>query len=113
MEKSKTCWFRKLISEEMWRKNLVQKRKEEKKRKEFGSKKKKLSIAAKAATGDSERPIPSITFFFFCLGYSLPFLVLAFPKYVVILDCMLVFGHRILLHAEEQGTPKMLPNLES
>lgn len=27
MEKSKTCWFRKLISEEMWRKNLVQKRK--------------------------------------------------------------------------------------
>lgn len=28
--------------------------------KEFGSKKKKLSIAAKAATGDSERPIPSI-----------------------------------------------------
>lgn len=84
--------------------------------KEFGSKKKKLSIAAKAATGDSERPIPSIIIiiiFFFGLGYSLPFLVLAFPKYVVILDCMLVFGHRILLHAEGQGTPKMLPNLES
>lgn len=96
MEKSKTCWFRKLISDF------------------FGSKKRKLSIAAKAATGDSERPIPSITFFFFfCLGYSLPFLVLAFPKYVVILDCMLVFGHRLLLHAEVQGTPKMLPNLES
>ena len=54
-------------------------------KKKIGSKKKEPSIAAKAATGDSERLTPSITSFV-CLRYNLPFVVLTFLEYVRILD---------------------------
>lgn len=70
MEKSKTCWLRRLILEVMWRKNLIQKKK-----KNFPM----LPRLQLAVPGDSKRPTPSISSLI-CLRYSLPFVMLAFSK---------------------------------
>lgn len=88
MKKSKTCWFRTHISEVTRGNKLVQKRKN-------------LLVPSLqgAMSENNKRPTPSVGSFT-CLRYSLSSLVLAFPKYIGILDDMFMFGDRVLLHAE-------------